>query len=155
MRKTKEAFNWIIDTLETHKVPYRISGGFAARLYGSKRKLADIDVEILDSGFKKILVDIKNYIKIGPKKFEDKNMKTYGVVMNYKGQILELSGTKTEYLFDINKKKWIKSRIDLSKITRKNVYGRSVKVIRRKDLIEYKRKLQREVDVRDLKFLTK
>src|SRR3989344_3149994 len=139
MRKTKEAFKWIINILKKHKIPYRISGGLAARIYGSKRPLRDIDIEIQDSDFKDIIPDIKKYIKEGPKNFKDKVMKTYGLVLFYKGQQIEFSGTETEELFDAKRRKWIKSKIDISKITKKKVYGGIVKVIRKKDLLVYKK----------------
>ena len=149
---TKEAFLWIIGILEKHKVVYRISGGMAARAYGSNRPLADIDIEIRDKYFKKILPDIRKYLFfIG--KYRDKHFKTYGAGMKYKGQIIELSGADTEILYDSRKKKWIKSNNDLTKTTKKEIYGKTVKVIRKKDLIEYKEKLNREVDKKDLKVL--
>ncbi len=151
MRKTKEAFRWIIKILEENKIPYRVSGGFAARIYGSKRPLFDIDIEIPDSKFKKILPKIKNYIVHGPKKFKDKTMNVFGLSMMFKSQQIDLSGTEKEILFDIRSKKWVKSKIDLSKITRKKVYGKIVNVIRKKDLIEYKNKIRRPIDIEDIR----
>ncbi|RJQ17211.1 hypothetical protein C4573_04125 [Candidatus Woesearchaeota archaeon] len=155
MKRTKEAFAWIIAILKNHKVPYRISGGFAARVYGSKRPLVDIDIEIPDRCFTDILKDIKPYIRTGPKRFKDKEMDTFGVIMEYKGQRVELSGTDTEKLFDALAKKWIKSTIDISKVTKKKVYGQVVSVIRKEDLLAYKRKLGRDVDVLDIKAIAK
>ena len=151
MKKTKEAFLWIISILVKHKVPYRISGGFAAKIYGSKRRLRDIDIEIPDKQFNKILPDIREYISEGPGRFIDDKMKTYGLVMEYKGQIIEFSGTDTEILFDFRKKKWVRSKIDISKISRKRVYGKMVNVIKKKDLLAYKTMIQsRPEDLRDI-----
>jgi hypothetical protein len=154
MRRTKDAFDLIIGILEKHKIPYRISGGFAARIYGSKRKLADIDIEIPDRKFNKILPEIKPYIKIGPKRFKDNLMDTYGLSMQYKEQIIDLSGTETEILFDVRKNKWVKSKIDLSKVIKKKIYGKIVNVIRRGDLIAYKKMIRREVDIKDIKAIS-
>ena len=150
MRRTKEAFEWIIKILNKHKIKYRISGGFAARIYGSKRKLADIDIEIPDNSFKDILPEIRQYIKIGPKRFKDKVMNTYGLSIVYRGQIIDLSGTESEVLFDKKSKKWIKSKIDLSKVNKKKVYGKIVNVIRKEDLTAYKSMIRRRVDIEDI-----
>ncbi len=155
MKKIKEAFEWIITILVKHNVPYRVSGGFASRLYGSTRPLRDIDIEIPDSKFKEILPDIREFILEGPKRFIDKQMKTYGLVMKYHGQIIELSGTETEVLFDVHKKKWVHNKIDLLKITRKRVYGKIVNVIRKEDLLSYKKMIRsRQVDLQDIKALS-
>lgn len=150
MRKTREAFMWIVGILEKYDVPYRISGGFAARVYGAKRRLADIDIEIPDRRFKEILPEINKYIKEGPKRFKDKQMNTYGLSMEYKKQVIDLSGTGSEVLFDSLKKKWVKSKIDLSKVAKKKVYGKVVNVIRKKDLIAYKNMIRRDVDILDI-----
>src|SRR3989338_11339919 len=44
MKNTQEALIWIIGVLKRHSIPFRISGGFAAKIYGSTRELADIDI---------------------------------------------------------------------------------------------------------------
>ena len=43
-----EALKWIVNILKTNKVPFRISGGLAVKIYGSKRDLDDIDIDIPD-----------------------------------------------------------------------------------------------------------
>ena len=152
-RSTKEAFIWIIKILKRRKVPYQISGGFAARIYGSKRLLADIDIEIPDRFFSRIILDIRKYLTFGPANYKDKNFSTHGVALKYRGQVIEMSGTETEKLYDSKKKKWIKSKINLSKAVKKKVFGMTVPVIRKKDLIHYKGILMRKVDKEDLKVL--
>jgi hypothetical protein len=154
VRKTKEAFLWIIKILHDNKIPYRISGGFAAKIYGSPRKLRDIDIEIPDKFFKKLIPIIREYVTNGPKKFIDSKMKTYGLVMRYKGQIIEFSGTDSELLFDYKNKKWVNLSVDISKITLKNIYGKRVRVISKIDLLEYKKLIKsRKSDIIDIRAL--
>lgn len=62
MKNTEKAFLWIINILEEKRIIYKISGGFAARVYGVNRELADIDIEIKDADISKIVENVKPYI---------------------------------------------------------------------------------------------
>ncbi|MEX2029256.1 MAG: hypothetical protein WD963_02120 [Candidatus Paceibacterota bacterium] len=69
MKNTEAALKWIVSILEKHNIVYRISGGFAARVYGSQRELADIDVGMQENHFSEILSEIKGYIVSGPENY--------------------------------------------------------------------------------------
>ena len=73
MRKTKLAFGWIFEILNKNKIKFQISGGFTARVYGSKRKLADIDIVIQNRDFERIYDEVKDHIKFGPNRYLDGN----------------------------------------------------------------------------------
>lgn len=49
--KTINALKWIIKILNSKNIPYQISGGFAAKMYGSIRPLNDIDIDIPEDNF--------------------------------------------------------------------------------------------------------
>ena len=154
-KKIKAAFLWIITILKKHKIPYRISGGFAARIYGSKRPVADIDIDMPDRYIDKILPEVYKYILYGPNRYKDREWNIYALELKYKGQEIGLAGTTTGKIFDKKKGRWTKFKADFSKINKKKVYGKEVKVIGKKDLIAYKSKIQRRVDKQDVKELTK
>jgi len=154
-RKTKEAFEWIIRILQEHKVPFQIAGGFAARIYGSRRKLADIDIGVPDSKLRKILSDVKKYVIYGPKRYIDKNFDLPLMTLKYQGQVIDIYSDDKTKLFDYKKNKWVKSSSNFKKSTIKNVYGLKVPVISKKELIAYKKILGRKVDLADVKALTK
>lgn len=46
MRNTEAAFKWIVGLLNKYQILFQITGGFAANLYGSKRELNDIDIDV-------------------------------------------------------------------------------------------------------------
>jgi hypothetical protein len=43
------ALRWIIGILDRHNIQYQITGGFAAKLYGSSREVNDIDIDIFNA----------------------------------------------------------------------------------------------------------
>ena len=155
MRKTKESFIWIVSLLRKHKIPFHISGGFAANIYGSNRPLADIDIEISDDKIFKIQKDVKKFIIYGPKRHKSKQFDLLLMTLKYKGQEIDICGINSQKLFVKTTKKWEKEKIDLSKAKRKKVYDLIVPVVPLKDLVNYKKKISRDVDIQDVKNLSK
>jgi len=149
-RKTKEAFTWIVGILRKHSIQFRISGGFAANIYGSNRPLADIDIEIPDDKVLEIQEEVEKYIIYGPKRYTDLEFDLLLMTLKYKGQEIDICGINSLKLFNKKTRKWTKERINLSKVTRKKVYDFVVPVIPLKNLIAYKKKISRDVDIQDV-----
>jgi len=139
--------------LRKNKIPFQISGGLAARIYGSTRELADIDIDIPEERFEEILPAVKKFIIFGPAKYKDKNWDLYLMTLKYKSQEIDLCGYKRAKIFDTKRKKWISYPTDLSHVNCKRIFGLTVSVVPKKNLIEYKSKLLRRVDKTDLAFL--
>jgi len=149
-RKTKEAFTWIVSLLRKHDIQFRISGGFAANIYGSNRPLADIDIEISDDRVLEIQKEVKNYIIYGPKRYKDLEFDLLLMTLKFRGQEIDLCGIDSLKLFNKKTRKWAKESINLSNVTRKKVYDYIVPVIPLKNLITYKKKISRDVDIQDV-----
>lgn len=77
------------------------------------------------------------------------------MTLKYKGQEIDICGIDNYYLFDKKSKKWIKEKIDLSKLNRKRIYNFIVPIIPLDELISYKTKIKRDVDIQDVKALSK
>jgi hypothetical protein len=152
-KNTEEAFKWIVGLLQKHSILFQISGGFAARLYGSTRELADIDIGIPDNKFNELLSDIKKYIIFGPARYVDEEWDLKLVTLKYKGQDIDIAGRDTIKIFDKLNKVWIPGHRDLTINEDKEVYGITVPVIPKESLITYKKKIMREVDIIDIKAL--
>lgn len=155
MRQTKSALKWIVRILNKHKVPFQITGGLAAEIYGSKRKLADIDIEIPENKFKAILKDVRRHIIFGPKRLKDKNWDMFLLTLRYGGQDIDLSGAYSTVIFDKTSKKWTLEDSSFGKSRNKKVFGITVHVTAKKNLIEYKSELGRRVDKIDLRQISK
>ena len=149
MKDSKKAFLWIVNKLRDHKIKFRISGGFAARIYGSNRPLADIDIEIEDDGIKKLLPSVKEYVIEEPHRYKDDEWDVFYMVLEYMGQRIELSAANVQMVFDKDNKKWIHMGIGLKSV-QKEVFGIKIPVIPKSELIKYKSIIRREVDLIDI-----
>lgn len=151
VKDTEKAFHWIINILESRAIGYKISGGFAARVYGVNRALADIDIEIEDSDISKIVYDVKPYILSGPIRYKDENWDLARMTLAYEGQEIDITGTDAR-IFN-QKKQWEDHFSNLESVETKVVFGRNVQIESLNSLIRYKSKLAREVDLEDIKQL--
>lgn len=152
-RNTEAAFKWIVSLLQKYSIPFQISGGFAARLYGSDRELADIDIGIPDRNFDDIHQEVKPYITHGPEHYVDNEWDLKLMTLKYEGQTIDIAGRDSIKIFDKNIGEWAPAHRDLVVSEDMEVYGIIVPVIPKVTLIAYKKKIDREVDRLDVKAL--
>lgn len=153
MKNTEVAFNWIVDILERYGITYKISGGFAARVYGVNRELADIDIDVADSDILKIAEGARSHIVFGPARYKDDNWDIELMTLKYEGQEIDIAGIASKF-FNHETKQWESSLDNLQSIEMKEVFGRKVPIESRDSLIAYKTKLAREVDLEDVRQLS-
>jgi len=140
-QKVIEALRWIIGILDARKIPYQLSGGFAARLYGSPRELHDIDIDVPEKHFPDILPEISEYITFGPARFQDGKWDCELITLNYHGQDIDLSGAETMRMSDKARTRILDWPADLSAALKMNVENLEVQVIHPRNLARYKKKL--------------
>ena len=146
MRKTEEAFHWIVWILRKHKVPFQITGGFAANIYWSTRPLADIDLDLPDKDIFDILPEVQKYVIYWPKHYHDGKFDMLLATLKYKGQEIDLWWCSDEQIYNKKHKCRENLQINFSKVTRKKVFGLIVQVIPKDELIKYKSKNQEHAD---------
>lgn len=151
MKNTEEALRWIIGILEKHKIPFQITGGFAAKIYGSKRPLNDIDIDILDKDFSKIVGDAQEFIIYGPAHYIDERWDCILMTLDFNGQKIDISGASSMKICDARTGEWKDMPTDLSKAVSKEIYGRTIPVIPPEDLIDYKSMLAGEHQKEDIR----
>ncbi len=149
-RDTEKALRWIVDLLQTHGIPFQIAGGFAARLYGSSRKLADIDIGIPDNRFDDLFPNVKNYLTFGPAQYTDEEWDLKLMTFVYEGQEIDIAGEDTIKYFDRTKQVWVTGRCNFSKFEMKEIFEISIPIIPKESLIAHKKMIGREVDIQDV-----
>jgi len=151
MNQSKKALKWIVSLLKSNKIPFQITGGLAAKAYGAERKLFDIDIYVPEKHMDKVIKKTKNYIVLGPKHSKTKNWDLEYIKIIYAGQRIEIGSPEKTKMFDKEKGRWIRDKVNFSKPEVKEVFGLKVPVIPKKQLISRKVKLGRKVDKIDLR----
>ena len=152
-QNTKQAIEWIVGILKEYQVPFQISGGCAAKIYGSPRELNDIDIDIQRNDFEKIINDIKPFVVYGPSQYKDNKWDLYLTTLNYAGQEIDI-GSGDAKISTKDRKEWIAFDTDFSKVVNKEFLGITVPVIPKDELIKYKRLLDgdhQQVDIKSIK----
>lgn len=152
-KNTEAAFKWIVALLNKHNIHFQISGGLAARLYGSKRELADIDIVMEEGKFGDLYPDVKEFVTFGPAHYRGDSWDLKLLTLVYEGQEIDIGGAESMQIFDSIQNVWVELPKDITNSKDIEVYGLTVPVISKENLIAYKKKLMREVDIADLKAL--
>ena len=148
--KIQEAFLWIVNILKKRHIPFQIACGLAAISYGVKRDLYDIDIDIPEDLFARIILEVSPYIIFGPARFKDTNWDIYLLTLCYKEQLIDIDGAYQTKIMNAKNGLWEPIKTDFSLTEKIKIYGEMVPVISRSELIKYKTILNREVDQLDL-----
>ena len=91
-QKTIDALKWIVDIFNKYNIPYRIGGGFAAKIYGSPRPLNDIDFGISGISLANSLTDIldMNVQGVDVKIMNPRELKNYKKELNGEHQLMDI-----------------------------------------------------------------
>ena len=138
---TEKAFNRILYVLNRKEIPFQISGGFAAKIYGSPRPLNDIDIEVPDDKIEYVVPDVRQYIVSGPGRYKDERWDLNLMTLNIRGQEIDISGGYGVKICDARTGVWTPCPVDFSDYELREVFGNYVPVIPKRKLIEYKKML--------------
>jgi len=149
--KTKNALKWIVEILNNHKIDYQITGGLAGKIFGSSRKLNDIDIDISERYFPEILPEITAYIIYGPARYKDAKWDGELITLNYQGQEIDICGTDTMRISNKDRSQWISYQSFFGEILNMELDGLKIKVINPRNFIDYKKELDGEHLLEDIK----
>jgi hypothetical protein len=153
MRRIKDAFVFLTSVLEENNIPFMIGGGFAARIYGSNRMLLDLDIWVPKRYMRLMENKVSRYVISKPRRHKDDRWDTFGMTLSLFGMNIDIAASEGARIYDVNLSRWVALRPNLNNAARKRVFGKIVPVIKVKDLIGYKNKLQRVADIRDVAYL--
>ena len=146
----ESALRWIATILRDLDVPFLISGGLAARLYGGTRPLADIDIDIPEDRFDDVWSLVAPYVIFGPARYRDNCWDLMLMTLCYDGQDIDLCGAESTRVFCRQTNEWVDLPTNFENLTLLQIGDVQVPVMNLSDLIEYKSRLLRDVDKLDL-----
>lgn len=149
--KLKNSLQWIVGILKNHNVPFQITGGFAAKIYGSNRHVNDIDIDIPENNFNEITKDIEPYIVFGPGRYKDKRWDLQLITLDYFGQEIDIGGANETNIYDDAAQRWkhCPSNLETAQIHR--VLDLELPVMDPNDLAQYKKLLEGDHQAEDIK----
>jgi predicted nucleotidyltransferase len=153
--KTLEALKWIITILKERSIPYQISGGFAAKLYGSPRDLNDIDIDVPDAALSGLVDVVRPYIIDELTHYQDGKWDLNIMTLNYGGQEIDIGGADEVKVSNQERTVFIPIPSDLANAQKVEVAGLVVNVMPPEDLIAYKQHLDGEHQIIDIEAVKK
>ncbi|TSC75425.1 MAG: hypothetical protein G01um101433_873, partial [Parcubacteria group bacterium Gr01-1014_33] len=103
---------------------------------------------------KDILPDLEAYIISRPQRFHNDSFDLLVMTLNHFGQEIDISGGDDIKIRDVKTGEWHDDSIDFSRYELREIYDMEVPVIKKEDLIKYKKILGRPVDLEDIKQLS-
>jgi hypothetical protein len=145
-----QGLRWIVELLQRLKVPFQAVGGLAATAYGARRPLADLDFYVPTGRLEEVAASAAAHVVRPPMRFQDESWDLTFMTLGYHGSRIELGGADSARYFDRRAGEWREARIDFDLSVERTVLGVRVPVIPLEQLIDYKRRLDREVDRLDV-----
>jgi hypothetical protein len=151
--KTLKCLQLIIPIIKQYDPTYIISGGFAAKLHGSSRELADIDISVNEKVFLDLVSELKEYI------IEDHSVSNYVddswnmqiTTFNILGQEVDIFTHTRNKIYSLQENRWIP--LAFKKFVPIKYADMELNVIPLGELIAYKKHTRREVDLLDIQEL--
>lgn len=140
----------IASILKNNDIKFQISGGLAAIIYGAKRPLYDIDIDVLKKDIFRVRELFKNHITEDFYHLQDENFDIWLLTLKIYGVPVDISQAEDFYFGSANSEKVLMSP-DLSKSVFIDFNGIKIPVENKDELIKYKKILARETDLADTK----
>lgn len=150
MKDSKTAFHWIVNLLHELGQPFVVVGGLAANVYGGRRALNDIDLDVPHQSFAKLMPYVKQFITFGPARYQDKEFDIELMTLRYAEQDIDLTAAESIRLFDYQSGDWRSLPTDFAASEKHEVFGLAVPIMRREILIAYKQMIRRDTDLEDI-----
>lgn len=148
------ALRWITGLFKELEIEYQVVGGLAARCYGSRRPLVDIDFYVPDEeSLEEIASAASSRLIRPPAPHRDEHWDLTFLALEWGEWKIEIAAADTASVWDRGAHRWTPAAIPFEESQIVEAYGVELSVMPKDHLVRYKKGLGREVDHRDLEML--
>lgn len=146
----RRALEWVAGMLDELGIPFQVAGGLAAIAHGSDRPLHDIDIYVPRGTLDAIRSRVEEHGSPAPRRVRSEHWDCFFMEVRHAGVEIELAEAgRTRYRAGTGRP-WYAAEVDFDRSVRREVFGMEVPVMPVEDLVRYKRRLGRPVDLEDL-----
>lgn len=142
MPDIKRTLDWIIPLLKNRHIPFQITGGFAAHLYGAARPINDIDIDLPTPYLDLLIPELEPYITHPAQRHRDATWDLYVCTLDYNGQLIDLTGASDAFIKNKDTGCWDALEMNFDTVVWCNAFGHSLPLQNPADLIAYKLKIK-------------
>lgn len=142
MTDLKRTLDWIVPLLKGKAIPFQITGGFAAHLYGATRTINDIDIDLPTAHLNLLRTEIEPYILHPAQRHRDTTWDLYVCTLDYNGQLIDLTGATDAFINNKNTGCWDTLEMNFDSVVWREAFGHSLPLQNPADLIAYKLKIR-------------
>jgi hypothetical protein len=144
----------IVNVLRQSDVPHQPVSGLAARAYGARRPLADLDFYIPEARLEDMARAAGKHVARPPAHHRDECWDLVFMKIVYEDREVELAGAERARFFARTTGCWCDAEIAFDASVEREILGVRVPVMPLQQLIAYKRALGRDVDHQDVAEMT-
>jgi hypothetical protein len=141
MEKIKRALDWFVPLLNSRQIPFHVTGGLAAYLYGARRPVNDIDVDMPASHINSLITVVPEYVESTPARCRDATWDLYVATINFEGQLIDLAADEAAFIHNKSTGTWDPLAINLRDVVWIDAFGHRLPVQNPRDLVSYKEKI--------------
>ena len=112
--------------------------------------LHDIDLAVPDEALPRVAEYLRPHVVFGPIRYENARLSLLLLTLQMAGHSIDLAGVTHCRIYEEDTQVWVPLPTDLSTFERREIFGLTVPVVPRRVLIDYKTRLDRDVDREDI-----
>ncbi len=151
----QKTLEFLLPIFENLHIPFQITGGLAAHIYGSNRPINDIDIDVPEDRIENLIPFFEKYIIFGPGHYRDAKWDLQLITLDYNGQEVDIGGAFQTKIFDDTNQFWVNYPANFSTTEFKNYLGLNLPLINPQELISYKKLLTGAHQKEDIIAITK